>query len=133
MAGSVGAAVSLAGLLAKVSDSRRSRKQLRDVQDQKRALRHDIRAVEEQIRCLDRLYGSNHTRGIRRETVSLVVHAKEQIRKFERFYKKFEGFRARRFLYYAAEGAMGDKIRKYAGRFETYTNWLAISWLCISL
>ncbi|KAI1757564.1 hypothetical protein F4782DRAFT_479102 [Xylaria castorea] len=129
---SVGLIVTLIGLAGRSVGVHRSRQHLLEVQDQKKILRHKLRKAEDEIGSLSGIstLGVHH---LRRETRNLIRHSRRQIEEFEIFYNKFIESRTIRGWNYIAISAGSDKIRKYAKRFETYSDWITIARLSISL
>ncbi|KAJ2987215.1 hypothetical protein NUW58_g4627 [Xylaria curta] len=110
----------------------RSRQHLLEVREQKRVLKHKLRKAEHEIGLLSgiRAQGVRH---LRDETVHLIRHSRQQIKQFEAFYDRFTESRTVRSWNYIAISAGSDKILEYAKRFETYSDWITIARLSISL
>ncbi|KAI1132002.1 hypothetical protein F5Y10DRAFT_27322 [Nemania abortiva] len=129
---SVGLIVTLIGLAGKSVGVPRSRQHLLEVREQKRRLRRRLRKAEDEIDSLSGI-SAQGVRHLERETRNLIRHSHLQIEKFESFYRKFIGSWTVRGWNYVAISAGSDKISKYAKRFETYSDWITIARLSISL
>ncbi|KAF2969108.1 hypothetical protein GQX73_g4451 [Xylaria multiplex] len=124
--------VTLIGLTGRSVGARRSRQHLLEVQRQKKILRHKLRKAGYEIGSL-RGISAQGVYHLRCETRNLIKHAHLQIEKFERFYREFNESGTVRSWNYIAISAGSDKISKYAKRFETYSDWITIARLSISL
>ncbi|KAH8164526.1 hypothetical protein CIB48_g3714 [Xylaria polymorpha] len=129
---SIGILVTLIGLLGRSAAVPRSRQHIEEVQEQKRVLRHKHRKAKVEIRSLDEI-NAQGVRYLRRETKNLIQHSHGQIEKFERFYNVFKASRTVRTWNYIGISMSINKISKYAKRFETYSDWITIARLSISL
>ncbi|KAI3317235.1 hypothetical protein HD806DRAFT_527221 [Xylariaceae sp. AK1471] len=129
---SVGLIATLIGLVGKSVGVPRSRQHLLEVEEQKRILKRKLRQTEYEIGSLNgiRARGVRH---LRHETRNLIRHSHREIANFEGFYNKFIESRTVRGWNYIAISAGSDKICKYAKRFETYSDWITIAQLSISL
>ncbi|KAI0866655.1 hypothetical protein F4860DRAFT_523894 [Xylaria cubensis] len=129
---SVGLIVTLIGLAGRSVGVHRSRKHLKQVQKQKEILENKLTKAEKEIRSLSGI-SAQGVRHLTSETQRLIRHSRCQIEKFQRFSKKFNESRKFRGWNYIAISAGSDVISKYAKRFETYSDWITIARLSISL
>jgi hypothetical protein len=129
---SVGLIVTLIGLSGRSVGVAQSRQRLSEVRSQKKKLRHKLRKAEDEIGLLNGI-GAQGVRHLRSETQNLIGHSRCQIKKFESFDNNFSESRTVRGWNYIAISAGSDKICKYAKRFETYSEWITVARLSISL
>ncbi|KAI0515421.1 hypothetical protein F5B22DRAFT_607321 [Xylaria bambusicola] len=129
---SVGLLVTVLGLVSRSVGVHRSRQHIDEVQEQRADLRHKLRRAEDEIGIL-RGINAEGVGNLRREARNLIRHSHEQIKNFDRFYDRFDKSWTVRGWNYVALSAGSDKIRKYARRFETYSDWITIARLSIRL
>ncbi|KAI0157314.1 hypothetical protein GGR57DRAFT_500933 [Xylariaceae sp. FL1272] len=129
---SLGLLVFCIGLAGKSTTVPWTRQHLLRVDKQKQSLRHKLNKAEVEIEVISGI----KTQGVcslREDTRRLIRHSRGEIQDFNRFYKKFNESRTVRNWHYVAISSGSNKIFKYSKRFETYSDWITIARLSISL